>query len=64
MGACDNPSDIIATKNCPYLELFWSVSSCIGTEYGEILHIFLHSVRMQENTDQNNSKYVKCLRSD
>ena len=38
-------------KMCPYSELFWSVSSRIWTEYGEILHISSYSVRMRENTD-------------
>ena len=38
-------------KMCPYSELFWSVSSRIRTEYGEILHISPYSVRMRENTD-------------
>ena len=44
-------------KTCPYSELFWSVFSHICTEYGEILHISPYSVRMRENTNQNNSKY-------
>ena len=30
---------------------FWSVFSCIRTEYGEILHISPYSVRIKENTD-------------
>ena len=38
-------------EKCPYSELFWSVFSDIWTEYGEI-----YSVRMRENTDQNNSE--------
>ena len=44
-------------KICPYFELFWSTSSCIWAEYGEILRISLYSVRMQENADQNYSEY-------
>ena len=31
---------------------FWSVFSCIQTEYGEIQSISPYSVRMRENTDQ------------
>ena len=31
---------------------FWSVFSLIRTEYGEILRISLHSIRMRENMDQ------------
>ena len=31
---------------------FWSVFSCISTEYGEIRSISRYSVRIRENTDQ------------
>ena len=31
---------------------FWSVFSCIWTEYEEILRISPYLVRMQENADQ------------
>ena len=34
-------------KNCPYLELFWSVFSRIWTEYG----ISPYSVRLWESAD-------------
>ena len=44
-------------QKCPYSELFWSVSSRIRTGYGELQSIFPYSIRMQENTDQNNSEY-------
>ena len=44
-------------KKCPYSELLWSVFSRIRSEYGEIQSISTYSVRMQENTDQNNSEY-------
>ena len=33
---------------CPYSEFFWSVFSCIQTEYGKILCISPYSVRMRE----------------
>ena len=47
----------------PYSELFWSVFSRIWTDYGEILILRdTHSVRMRENTDQNNSEYVHFFR--
>ena len=36
----------------PYSEFFWSVFSCIWTEYGEILRISQNSVRMRKNADQ------------
>ena len=42
-------------EKCSYSEFFWSVFSRIWTEYGEILSP--NSVRMQENTDQENSEY-------
>ena len=31
---------------------FWSVFSCIRTEYGDLLRKSPYSVRIQENTDQ------------
>ena len=39
-------------QNRPYLEFFWSAFSNICTEYGDILRIFLHSVRMSQNRDR------------
>ena len=51
-------------KKCPYSELFWSAFSRIRTEYREILRISPYSVRMRENTDQNNFEYGHFLRSD
>ena len=48
-------------EKCPYSELFWSVLSHIWTEYGEILRVSPYSVRMRENTDQNNSECVHFL---
>ena len=39
---------------CPYSELFWSVISCIRSEYVEILLISPYSVRMRVNADQSN----------
>ena len=51
-------------EKCPYSELFWSAFSRIRTEYGEMRSIFPYSVRMRENTDQNNSKYGNFLRND
>ena len=36
---------------------FWSVFSCIRTEYGDLRWKSLYSVRMQENTDQKNSVF-------
>ena len=47
----------------PYSELFWSVFSCIRTEYREILRISPCSVRMPENTDQSNSEHGHFLHS-
>ena len=47
----------ILRKKCPCSELFWSVFSGIRTEYREIFLISPFSVRIRENTDQNNSEY-------
>ena len=49
---------------CPYSELFWSLFSCIWTEYWEILRISPYLVRIWEYVDQNNSEYGHFLRSD
>ena len=50
-------------EKCLYSELFWSVFSRIRTEHEEILRMSPYSVRMQENTDQNNFEYRHFLRS-
>ena len=42
---------------------FQSVFFRIRTEYGEILRISPYSVRLRENTDQNNFEYGHFLRS-
>ena len=49
-------------KKCLYLELLWSVFSRIRTEYGMIRSISPYSIRMREDTDQNNSEYGKMFR--
>ena len=41
-------------EKCPYSEFIRSIFSCIRNEYGETSP---YSLRMQENTDQKNSKY-------
>ena len=46
---------------CPCSELFWFLFSRIRTEYGEIRSISPYSIRMRENTDQNDSKYRHFL---
>ena len=51
-------------EKCRYLELFWVVFSSIQTKYGEILLISQYSVRMRENTDQNNYEYGYFLRGE
>ena len=50
-------------KRCPYSKFFWSVLSCMRTEYGEIRSISPCSVQMRENKDQKNSEYGHFLRS-
>ena len=54
---------LLLRKECPHSELFWSAISRIRTEYGEIQSISPYSVRIRENTDQNNSEYEHFLRS-
>ena len=51
-------------EKCPYSEFFWSVFSRIRTEYEKIRSIFPYSVRMRENTDQENFEYGLFSRSD
>ena len=51
-------------KKCPYSELFWSVFSRIWIEYVKIQIISPYSVQMWQNTDQNNSEYGQCSRSE
>ena len=40
------------TKNVQMQIFFWSIFSCIPTEYEDLLRKSLHSVRIQEKTDQ------------
>ena len=49
------------TENCLYLEFFWSVISCIRTEYGDLRSKSLCSVEMPENTRWKKSKYGHFL---
>ena len=44
-------------KKCPFSKFFWSVFSCIRTEYRDLQSKSPYSVRMRENTDQKNSEY-------
>ena len=39
-------------EKCPHTEFFWSVFSCIRTEYRDLYRKSPHLVRIQENTDQ------------
>ena len=39
-------------KSVQIQSFFWSVFSCIRTEYGDLLRKSPYSVRIQENTDQ------------
>ena len=51
-------------EKCPYSELFWSAFSRIRIEYMEMRSISTYSVRMRENTDQNNLEYEHFLCSE
>ena len=44
--------DFPCTKSVQIRSLFWSVFSCIRTEYGNLIHKSLYSVRIEENTNQ------------
>ena len=46
-----------------YSEFFWSVFSCIWTEYGEVLRISPYPVRIWENAEQKNPEYGYFSRS-
>ena len=63
LGTVTNFWNTSLLETCLYSGLFWSLFFCIRTEYGEILFISPYSVRMRENTGQNNSKYGHFLRS-
>ena len=45
---------IHCVKSNQIRSLFWSIFSCIQTEYGDLLRIYPYSVQVQENTDQEN----------
>ena len=51
-------------EKCPYSELFWSLFSGIRTEFEDIWSTSPYSVRIRENTDQNNSEYRHFLYSE
>ena len=59
-----NTEKIHCVKSARDSELLWSTFSRIWLEYGHISCISPYSVRMRENTDQNNSKYGHFLCSD
>ena len=44
-------------KNCLYLLFFWSLFSCIQTEFEDLQSKPPYLVQMRENTDQKNFKY-------
>ena len=48
-------------KSIQIQSFFWSVFSCIRTEYGEILRISPYSVRMPKNTDQKKLRIWKLF---
>ena len=45
-------SDVSLREKCPNAEFFWSIISCIWTEYGELLSKFPYLVRILENAGQ------------
>ena len=51
-------------KKCLNTEFFWSVFSCIWTEYEDFFHKSPYSVQMGGNTDLKNSVFGHFLRSE
>ena len=53
-------------KSVQIRSFFWSVFSCIRTEYGELLHKSTYSFQIQENTDQRKLRirtlFTQCMR--
>ena len=43
---------MIIMKSVQIRSFFWSVFSCIRTEYRDLVRKFPHSVQIQQNTDQ------------
>ena len=41
----------MSVRKCPYSEFFWSVFSCIRTEYENFRSKSLYSVQIRENKD-------------
>ena len=48
-------------EKCLYSEIFWSTFSSILTKSGDLQSKSPYSVRMRENTDQQNSEYGQFL---
>ena len=52
-------------KSVQIPSFFWSVFSCIWTEYEETLRISLYSVQLRENTDQKKLRlrtfFTQCI---
>ena len=51
-------------KSVQIRSFFWSVFSCIRTEYGDLLRKSPYSVQIQENTDQKKLRIQAFSRSD
>ena len=62
---CTVQSDFHCVKSVQIRVFFWSVFSCIWTEYGDSLRKSPYSVRMQENADQKKLRiwtfFTQCL---
>ena len=46
-------------KSVQIRSFFWSLFFHIRTEYGEIIRIFLYSVRMRENIDSDFGRFLR-----
>ena len=58
-----NPLIHHCVKSAQVRNFFWSVFSCIRTEYRDLLCKYPYSVRTQENTEQKNSVFEHFSRS-
>ena len=50
-------------KSAQIWNFFWSIFSCIWTEYGDLLRKSLYSVRTRETTDHKKLRILNFSRS-
>ena len=64
-GLLKDSAAVISAPHCvksvQIQSIFWSVFSCIRTEYGDLRSKYPYSVRIQENTDQKKTPYLNSV---